>query len=277
LTESDRERLIAAGYPKESVFALSDPVEAESNAKPFSPEERTEMDRRIAAWSRRQGFRFTEGGRWLLAPIRAIRRKNILELAILIRLLGPQWRLLVTLDCNSEPERPYAEYVKDSFRYTQTEATLGFGVSLFDPPFSFERFYASVDAVATSSVLEGFGLVFAESVFAGRPLIGRDLPAVTGELPGIQREGLYSELRVSPGESERQRLRALYREKWHVAPGRRTSARRPATKPSRPSIEFSNNRRWISPFWISPHRPECFNGWMTRSSAARQRNATANY
>jgi FMN phosphatase YigB (HAD superfamily) len=213
LTEADRERLIAAGYPEESVFALSDPVEAELDAKPFSPGERAEMDRRIAAWSRRQGFRFTEGGRWLLAPIRAIRRKNVLEMALLIRLLGPQWRLLVTLDCNSEPERPYAEYVKDSFRYTQTEATLGFGASLFEPPFTFERFYASVDAVATASLLEGFGLVFAESVFARRPLIGRDLPSITGELPGIQREGLYSELRVSLGENERQRLRALYREK----------------------------------------------------------------
>lgn len=213
LTEADRERLIAAGYPGGSVFAMADPVEAESNTPPFSPEERAEMDRRIASWSRRQGFRFSEGGRWLLAPIRAIRRKNLLEMALLIRLLGHQWRLLVTLDCNSEPERPYAEYVKDCFRYTQTEATLGFGAHLFKPPLTFERFYASVDAVATASVLEGFGLVFAESVFAGRPLIGRDLPSVTGELPGIHREGLYTELRVSLESSERRRLGALYREK----------------------------------------------------------------
>ena len=213
LTETDRERMIEAGYPKAAVKTLCNPVMVESKPEPFSPNERKELDHRIREWSNHQGFQFTEGGKWLFAPIRTIRRKNVLELALLTQLLGKQWRLLVTLDCNSEPERPYAEFVKECFRKERLEATLGFGKDLLNPPYDFDRMYVSSEAVATTSILEGFGLIFAESVLYGRPLLGRNLPDLTREIPGLSLKNLYPALYVPQTSMDRKRLWESYLKK----------------------------------------------------------------
>ena len=215
LTERERERLIEAGYPKAAVKELCNPVMVDLIPEPFSSQERKELDHRIAEWSSDQGFQFTEGGKWLLAPIRTIRRKNVLELALLTLLLGKEWRLLVTLDCNSEPERPYAEFVKQCFRQERLEATLGFGKDILNPPYDFDRLYVSSEAVATTSILEGFGLIFAESVLYGQPLLGRDLPDLTRELPGLSHERLYSALDVPLSSADRKRLWESYQRKLH--------------------------------------------------------------
>lgn len=213
LTEADRMRLIQAGYPQDSVTALADPVVINAPAEAFSREERSQVDRHLAEWSRRRGFSFQPGCKWLLAPVRTIRRKNILELAILCALLGEDWQLLVTLDCNSEPERPYAEMVKECFRRLSIHAILGFGASLKGSQLSFNRLYASADAIGTTAVLEGFGLVFAESTLQKRPLLGRNLPDVTNELEGLPRKGLYDSLQVPLECAERKQLLEQYHAK----------------------------------------------------------------
>jgi glycosyltransferase involved in cell wall biosynthesis len=55
---------------------------------------------------------------------------------------------------------------------------------------------AAAEAVITTSVAEGFGMVFLEAWLAGRPLIGRDLPEITGDFvrAGVQLDALYSRL-----------------------------------------------------------------------------------
>ncbi len=54
------------------------------------------------------------------------------------------------------------------------------------------------DAVITTSLAEGFGLAFVEPALAGRPIVGRDLPEVTGGLAqlGVVMTGLYNRLNV---------------------------------------------------------------------------------
>ena len=46
---------------------------------------------------------------------------------------------------------------------------------------------AAADAILTTSLAEGFGMVMLESWLAGRPLLGRDLPEIT---PDFVRRGL---------------------------------------------------------------------------------------
>jgi len=220
LTESARQRLLRAGFPEQAVAALPDPVVVPGRGVVhlegglhLSREERQEAEKAIIGWSRRQGYSPAVGKKWLLSPVRAIRRKNLLETILLKQLLGGDWNLLITLDCNSAPERPYAELVKECLRREQVQGTLGFGAARPGRLPPYERLYASAEAVATTAVLEGFGLVFAESTLFGRPLLGRDLPDVTEELEGLPRSGLYPSLAVPLKAPERKRLLELYRQR----------------------------------------------------------------
>ena len=48
----------------------------------------------------------------------------------------------------------------------------------------FPQIIAAADLLLTTSVAEGFGMVFLESWLNGRPLIGRDLPEITADFVG---------------------------------------------------------------------------------------------
>ncbi len=56
----------------------------------------------------------------------------------------------------------------------------------------------AADLILTTSVAEGFGLVFLETWLAGRPLVGRDLPEITADFraAGIRLDGLGAHLLV---------------------------------------------------------------------------------
>ncbi|NIP85108.1 MAG: hypothetical protein GTO03_05935 [Planctomycetales bacterium] len=57
---------------------------------------------------------------------------------------------------------------------------------------------AAADALLTTSVAEGFGLVFLECWLVGRPLLGRDLPEITADFvrSGIRFPGLQAHLGI---------------------------------------------------------------------------------
>ena len=63
---------------------------------------------------------------------------------------------------------------------------------------SFTDNVAAADAILTTSIAEGFGLVFLESFSFGKKLIGRDIPLITADFKqsGIQFDQLYSEIRI---------------------------------------------------------------------------------
>lgn len=115
---------------------------------------------------------------YLLYPVRAIRRKNLGE-ALLWALLseGRDW-LGVTLPATSLPERQrYLDWKRFSEREklpASFETGGANGLSLPDN-------HAAADALLTTSVAEGFGMVFLEAPLAERPLLGRDLPEITAD------------------------------------------------------------------------------------------------
>ena len=57
---------------------------------------------------------------------------------------------------------------------------------------------AAADLILTTSVAEGFGMVFLESWLAGRPLVGRDLPEISADFvaAGMRLNGLRPRLSV---------------------------------------------------------------------------------
>ena len=107
-------------------------------------------------------------------------------------------QLLVTLDANSEPERPYAEAVKDLFRRQNHAAVVGFGHELVGNAFGFDDLLLASDAVVTTSLWEGFGFTFLEGANRGIPLVGRNLNELTSDFAeaGFPGDSLYEQFLV---------------------------------------------------------------------------------
>ena len=112
----------------------------------------------------------------VLYPVRGIRRKNVGELVLWSALLGEQATFAITL----EPQNPIeaASYV----HWRKVAERLGLPC-MFDVGtkfgLSFLENLAAADRLVTTSVAEGFGLVYLEAWLVGRTLIGRDLPEIT--------------------------------------------------------------------------------------------------
>jgi len=159
----------------------------------------------------------------ILYPIRIAPRKNVEEALLLTmlfnRLADPdapvrekfrtegRYRLIVSLDTTTEKFKPYAAHIKEFVRKYRIPAVIGVGdyVSLerrYAPDgsiasYSMADLYSMADIVITTSILEGFGMVFIEPWLFDRPLVGRNL-FVTKDFreAGMKLGHLYDALRV---------------------------------------------------------------------------------
>ncbi|MFP4446301.1 MAG: hypothetical protein ACLFPD_08660 [Desulfosudaceae bacterium] len=137
-----------------------------------------------------------------LYPVRAIRRKNIGEALLLSLFFENIDQLAITLPPNSPADMP-------GYRSWQAFAANR------DLPVIFEAstardFHALVAAAAcmiSTSITEGFGFAFLEPWTAGKPLVGRKLPALCRdfESAGVDLAHLYTRLDIPtawlpPGE-----------------------------------------------------------------------------
>ena len=131
----------------------------------------------------------------LLYPVRAVRRKNFGEVLLWATCLQEGQALATTLGpTNRNFEASYA-------RWQTLSAELGlplhFGIGERSE-WSFTSIMSCASAIINTSIAEGFGLAFLEPWLFQRPIIGRDLPAITKDFKerGIRLEGLYSSLRI---------------------------------------------------------------------------------
>jgi glycosyltransferase involved in cell wall biosynthesis len=143
-------------------------------------------------------------------PTRAIRRKNVGEFLFWAALADDDETYALTL----APQNPQAKPVYDAWVNFAQELRLPVAFD-FGKNFScsFSALLASAYACVTTSVAEGFGLAFLEPFLAGRPLLGRKLPEITGEFEqaGVNLNSLYDLLYVPlawAGENElREKIR----------------------------------------------------------------------
>ncbi len=205
LNSSDFSRLARAGVPKERVFYLP-------NAIPSRPVKREKPREAILPllhrYARDHGYRWEPHRPWWTLPIRLIRRKNVVEALLLAAIATDPPQLLVTLDANSDPERPYAERVKGLFRRHNHAAVVGFGHDLVGRSISLDDLVLGSDALVTTSLLEGFGYAFLEGPTRGKPLVGRNIPEVTGDFveAGFPVQSLYEHLWVPVDRQTREEM-----------------------------------------------------------------------
>lgn len=151
----------------------------------------------------------------VLYPVRGIRRKNLGELFLLAALSPKGTRYAVSLGPDNARWQTVHEEWTAFAEDTKLPVMLDV-VGRLSPapkaPRSFASWLRHSTHAITTSVAEGFGLGFLEPVTLGKPLLGRNLPAVTNDFSeaGIVPGRLYDRLLVPATwvglETLRQRL-----------------------------------------------------------------------
>ena len=140
-------------------------------------------------------FTVSPDERFLLYPVRGIRRKNVGE-ALLYSVLLPAGTVVgLTLPPLNPTERVRYEHWKATAQRCRPPFRFDVGAP---GGLSFGENLAASDAILTTSVAEGFGMVYLESWLADRPLSGRNLPEITHDFSeaGLNLSRLRSRLEV---------------------------------------------------------------------------------
>ena len=169
LNGRDREVLAEAGVAPERLHLLPNPVPELGELPP-----REKARRKLA-----ERFGVAGHQRLALYPVRGIRRKNLGE-ALLYAAMAPADTVVgLTLAPMNPVERRY--YNRWKALAAELRPPVRFELGASSGGLRFTENLAASDLILTTSVAEGFGMAFFESWLAGRPLVGRDLPEITGD------------------------------------------------------------------------------------------------
>jgi len=195
LNTRDLAFLRAAGVAAERLHFLPNPIALRDEARESRP----------AVLAPKTGL--------YIYPARAIRRKNIGEFLLWAAVGKKTDRYAVTLAPTSAAD--LAIYARWRAFARELDLPVEFEAG-HDGTVSFPQLLARATAVVTTSVAEGFGLAFLEPWLAGRPLLGRDLPEMTGDFKneGLDLSGLYARLLVPLDWVGADALRARIEESW---------------------------------------------------------------
>lgn len=177
LNRRDRRFLRSAGVPSGNVHVIPNSVpELRSSTSP--------ADRP-----------FSQGRRFAFYPTRGIRRKNLGELLLLSLAYGDEVDFATSL----RPENPEWMQIHNDWEALIAELKLPVRLGLADEGgYPFLDLLGWSDFIVTTSMAEGFGLVYLEPWLAGKSLMGRDLPEITQdfETHGIRLDSLYHRIHV---------------------------------------------------------------------------------
>jgi glycosyltransferase involved in cell wall biosynthesis len=213
----DRMRLLEHGIEEEKIFYIPNPVD-----KSIVPpdDRRSELRAKIIA---RENL--NPEIRFLLYPVRCVRRKNVEEAIFLTAFfnrlvdgdvvrnncrLNERYHLLVSIRPESGDDAEYADQLVGFVQEHRLPATIGLGdlVALEREPdpgddskirsYSIGDLYRVSDLVITTSVLEGFGFSYIEPWLLDRAVIGRSIPYITPDFQaaGMKLGHLYNALIV---------------------------------------------------------------------------------
>jgi glycosyltransferase involved in cell wall biosynthesis len=183
LNRRDDRILLAAGIPAERVHFLPNPVVTFGEL----PEPTAARDKLAAKTG------IASNRRYVLYPVRGIRRKNLGELLLWSAAAGDDAAFGITLPATSAAEQSSYDRWKQLAEQLQLRCYFEVGEQL-----DFTENLAAADAIISTSVAEGFGLVFLEAWLASRPLVGRNLPEITADFVenGLQLDWMSQQMVV---------------------------------------------------------------------------------
>ena len=209
INERDRSQLVLSGIPENSVFLLSNPVDA----RPVDRSGAAETKELLHKHFHTDFPRFDPSLPLLLYPIRTIRRKNVLEAMLISNLADFPVNLVITLPGVSEPERDYSDLAASLYRSGRVRGLWGIGDQLEAAGVSFSQLIASSDMIVSTSIQEGFGFLFVDTMLWGLPLFAREIDVLMGirdllDDPSVE---IYDRLDVPVSKEVREDHRARYR------------------------------------------------------------------
>jgi glycosyltransferase involved in cell wall biosynthesis len=183
LTSKDYERLAGYSISHDRISLLPNPVTFHMNLAERIPQEVV-----------KEKLGIEKSLKICLYPVRAIHRKNIGEFIMLSVVFREKASWLITQPPRNPAEIPGYERWKDFCSACHIPVIFEAGKAI-----DFHDLMPAVDFCITTSVMEGFGLVFMEPWLAGVPVIGRNIEYCTADLKrnGIQFPLLYDRFIVT--------------------------------------------------------------------------------
>ncbi|TYB32126.1 MAG: glycosyltransferase family 4 protein [Candidatus Mcinerneyibacterium aminivorans] len=189
INKRDFERLRDAGVPEKNLFYLPNSVslDRENINKKQKKNIRREIFDKL-----KELIKIKENEYLFLYPTRTIRRKNILEAILVNRLFNKRSNLIVTLGANSKKERKYEETVKKVFNNEKIKGV--WAISKHFPDL-FPKLMKGSDLLITTSLLEGFGLMYLESKINKQNFFSRKIN-ILEDFENIEEESYYTGIKV---------------------------------------------------------------------------------
>jgi len=185
LNSFDKRRLIDYGIQKTKVFLLPNPVSfTQKPGKTDSAELKINICKQLNLDSEKKLVTY---------PVRVIRRKNIGEYILLAALFSEQANWLVTQPPKNPVEiKPYEQW-KEFCKKEKIRLVFEAGVEA-----DFEELLNASDFCFTTSIKEGFGMVYLEPWLFDTPVVGRDIPQNTEDIKksGINFPLLYETIKI---------------------------------------------------------------------------------
>ena len=127
-------------------------------------------------------------------PVRAIKRKNLGEFILIASLFTDVASFAVTMAPLNPVELPLYNIWKSFCREINIPVCFEAGEKV-----SYEELIAASDFCITTSIREGFGMVYLEPWLVGTPVIGRELPCVINDLKkkGLKFPELYKRINAN--------------------------------------------------------------------------------
>ena len=228
LNRRDERVLKQAGIAEQRVHLLPNPVlefPARSDATQLV-QARSELSSALG---------LPAGQRFVLYPVRPIRRKNIGELLLWSVLVDDTSFALTLKPLNPQEEKVYQRWVDLA---VELQLPIKFEIAS-KTNLQFEQVYSVADAVITTSVTEGFGMVYLEASLSGKQLVGRSLPGICDDFvsAGIRFTGLAETMAIPAEQIDLNELKQYYHQQIEAL---RTAYHLPAEDPADvPAIEAS--------------------------------------
>jgi len=209
INERDLRILSDAGL-EGSVSLLTNPVPL----PPVEPVNSEDVKAALEEYGKKNNPGYIPGAPDILYPVRAIRRKNILEAALFVKLLDVPANLIVTLPGDSKQEKAYSDKVEDAFRNGLISG-IWCPEASGDARLTYRQLTYSCDAVISTSVQEGFGYLFLNALHWQKPLLARYLDILDGilDLFGDYPRRFWADFRVPATPDLVKKTQEAYSEK----------------------------------------------------------------
>lgn len=203
-----------AGMPEGMIHLLENPVPSMDNPSKL-PADKKRIIKTLREFKGKDGRLDPEGSLWLY-PVRSIRRKNVLEGGFLAALQEDPVNLILTLPGISAQEKSYSDLCENAFTRGLIQGFWGTGTLPENGDISYQAMISSSDLIFSSSVQEGFGYMYLNSLLWKKPLIARSLNIMEGFLPLMKNYPalFYTEITV-PAENElKKRVKEQYENRF---------------------------------------------------------------